>query len=312
MRKKFKSILRRYLRSPLPGLFACGALLMLFVAGVSHIQNISVLTTVISLSAVFVFGYSLRMRKEYPYLHEYRRSEYAAVWNELSCGEKESFKAATGHEDEEGLRITGTQVASRITSRIGVKKTDDVLELGCGVGRIGWAIAPLCHAWTGADISKNMLDHAKTRLGFVPNVRLVQLRGVRLDEIPSESVDVVYCTNVLPHLSETDRWSYLADAYRVLRQEGRLYIDTIALDSAEGWAMLQNNISQRETGRHAPYEPTPSTAEEFVAYFRHAGFGDVRVELEDSILIVKGVKHVKPDALGAVASLPGAIETAVR
>jgi hypothetical protein len=71
---------------------------------------------------------------------------------------------------------------------------------------------------------------------------------------------------------------------------GRLYIDTIAMDSPDGWHMLSNNLKQRRIGIEVPYVPIPSTADELIAYFSNAGFEALRTEQRDSLLIVAAVK----------------------
>jgi len=134
-----------------------------------------------------------------------------------------------------------------------------------------------------------MLSHAHKRLAGLSNVRLTHLDQANLSGVSDMSVDVVYCTNVLPHLDQMERWQYVLEAHRVLRPLGRLYIDTIALDSPEGWHMLSNNLEQRRTGLEVPYAPIPSTADELIAYFRMAGFEALRTEQRDS-LIVAAVK----------------------
>ena len=78
----------------------------------------------------------------------------------------------------------------------------------------------------------------------------------------------------------------MPEAHRVLRPSGRLYIDTIALDSPEGWHMLSNNLEQPKNGLEVPYIPIPSTADELIAYFPNAGLEDIRVEQCDSLLMV--------------------------
>jgi ubiquinone/menaquinone biosynthesis C-methylase UbiE len=136
-----------------------------------------------------------------------------------------------------------------------------------------------------------MLSHARKRLAALSNVRLTHLDHADLSGISDMAVDVVYCTNVLPHLDQMERWQYVLEAHRVLRPSGRLYIDTIALDSSEGWHMLSNNLEQRRNGLDAPYIPIPSTADELIAYFRNAGLEGIRTEQRDSLLMVAGVKN---------------------
>jgi len=132
------------------------------------------------------------------------------------------------------------------------------------------------------------------RVAQTPGVATRELRFSLLSEpklngIPDGSIDVVYYTNVLAHLDELERWQYVAESHRVLSAGGRLYIDTIALDSV-GAAMLSNNLERRRRRVDSPYMPLPSTGEELTAYFKNAGFISVRVEIRDSLMIVTGIK----------------------
>jgi ubiquinone/menaquinone biosynthesis C-methylase UbiE len=213
------------------------------------------------------------------------------VWDALSATPETTAAAATGFSEEHVLKISGSQVAERIAHAVSIKNTDDVLEIGCGVGRVGWAMASLSGSWTGCDISSKMLSHARARLARSPNTRLRHLKASNLSEIESASMDVVYCTNALPHFSQTERWQYVAEAYRVLRPSGRLYIDAVALDSSDGWLMVMNNLEQRKNGVNLPYAPWPSTADELLAYCVKAGFGRPRFEHHASLLAVIGVKE---------------------
>jgi SAM-dependent methyltransferase len=271
--------------------FVC-ALAGLLVALMSVAPRVlTVFAAVCCLGCAFVWGYTLHLTREWPRLHGLRRSQYSAVWDSLSVTSDGAAFAATGYSDEASLQTSGKQVAARIAVAISLKASDDLLEIGCGVGRVGWAVAPECRSWIGCDISKAMLSHAQRRLTGFSNVRLVHLHEPNLGEIPDASVDIVYCTNMLAHLDPMERWQYVMEAHRVLRPSGRLYVDTIALDSPEGWAMLANNLEQRRSGVEAPYIPIPSTTDELIAYGNKAGFTDIRTEQRDSLLIVAAVKR---------------------
>jgi len=288
-----RSFLRRCLRSRIPpAAFVC-ALIALTVGQFRHATPaIMVLTTGACIFSAFVWGYSARVTREWPRLRELRRSDYASVWDALSPNSTAAARAATGLSDEYSLQAAGRQVAARIAGFVSVVPTDNVLEIGSGVGRVGWAMAPLCGNWIGCDRSKRMLKYAERRLATFDNVRFLQLSEPKLDGIPDASIDVVYCTNVFAHLDELERWQYVAESHRVLSTGGRLYIDTIALDSVEGWAMLSNNLAQRRRRVDPPYMPLPSTSEEVAAYFKNAGFNSVRVETQNSLLIVTGMKGI--------------------
>jgi ubiquinone/menaquinone biosynthesis C-methylase UbiE len=58
---------------------------------------------------------------------------------------------------------------------VGIKPTDVVLEIGCGIGRVGRVLAPICREWIGADVSENMINHLRQRLKEFKNVRTVVL-----------------------------------------------------------------------------------------------------------------------------------------
>ena len=239
----------------------------------------------------FAWGYAVRARGDWPRLRQFHRGDYAVVWDALSTTANRAALAATGDPNEEALRATGREVAERIRRFVSIDPNDTLLEIGCGVGRIGWALAPLCREWIGCDISRRMLHHAQQRLVQFDNVRFRQLSQPKLEAIADTSVDLVYCTNMLPHLDEMERWQYVREAHRVLRPGGSLYVDTIALDSEEGWRTLANNHAQRQLGVDPPYTPLPSTVEELTAYFRNAGFEGIRTELQGSLLIATAAKN---------------------
>ena len=285
--------------------FACTLAVFVVAVGFGASKVLTLFALVGCLGCAFIWGYSTHLIRELPRLRELRRSQYSAVWDSLSPTPEIAANAATGISCELSLQSSGKQIADRIAGFISLKPSDDVLEVGCGVGRVGWAIAPRCRSWIGCDISENMLSHARKRLAALSNVRLNHLDHANLSRISDMTVDVVYCTNVLPHLDQMERWQYVLEAHRVLRPSGRLYIDTIALDSPEGWHMLSNNLEQRSNGLEAPYIPIPSTAEELIAYFRNAGLEAIRTEQRDSLLIVAGVKHPSGDTSRSVESGSG-------
>ena len=103
-------------------------------------------------------------------LHDFRRSEYADVRDALNSTPRNAEAAATRVAGESTVRTSGTEVATRVAVATGMKKTDDVLEIGCGVGRVGWAMASLSRSWTGCDISPKTTSHA--RKGGFSNTRL--------------------------------------------------------------------------------------------------------------------------------------------
>ena len=105
------------------------------------------------------------------------RSHYKEVWNSVS-GDVDSAKiSVAGYTDETEFAKAAERTLRKLKETIGVNADDIVLEIGCGVGRVGGVLSPLCRKWIGCDVSENMLSHAKDRLGGLDNVELVELNG---------------------------------------------------------------------------------------------------------------------------------------
>jgi ubiquinone/menaquinone biosynthesis C-methylase UbiE len=181
-----------------------------------------------------------------------------------------------GYSEEEKLDKTAQKTIRVLQETTGVQQNDTILEIGCGVGRVGKPLSKLCEKWIGADISGNMLSHARDRLDGLANVEFVELSEVGLKEIPDESIDLVYCTVVFMHLYEWDRYKYVEEAYRVLKPHGRCLFDNVDLATDVGWEVFQE-------GYKIPTEERPahlsmvSTGEELENYLIRANFNEVQL-----------------------------------
>jgi ubiquinone/menaquinone biosynthesis C-methylase UbiE len=213
------------------------------------------------------------------------RHQYKDVWTELSRTEDDAKVWVQGSTDEATLERTGHHDLKRLQRELNITAADDVLEIGCGVGRLGKVIAPICRSWTGCDVSPNMLKHAARRLAPFPNVRFVELSGYDLRPVPDESLDAVYCSVVFKHLTEWDRYNYIEDARRILRPGGRLYVDNISLTTDYGWNFFQS-ARAFDPFKRPPQIGSTSTPQEFDAYFFRAGYSSWHVEVADAAWLV--------------------------
>jgi len=176
------------------------------------------------------------------------RSAYKKVWD-LQAGDPDlASLSVAGHTDEATLELTGRGFIDTLRSTVGVDRDDVVLEIGCGIARVGRPLSLECLHWFGADISGVMLGHAAARLRDRPNTTLVELATVGLQEFPRDAFDLAYCTIVFMHLFEWDRYRYVEEVFRVLRPGGRCYFDNFSLDSEHGWNVFMD-------GARYPLEP---------------------------------------------------------
>ena len=217
------------------------------------------------------------------------RSEYKKVWSALSTTEDQAKLHVIGVTEEAALQTTGEETLKFLQDSVGIGKEDVVLEIGCGVGRVGKVVAPLCRKWIGCDVASNMLSLAAQRLKDLSNVELVEISGYNLSGIADASVDVVYCTVVFMHLESWDRYNYVLEAFRVLRPSGRIYVDNINLCSDGGWRVFENHRAFSPSNR-PPHMTQNSTPQEIETYLKRAGFDEVRMRTDDDWIRAWGTK----------------------
>src|SRR5689334_21760349 len=121
--------------------------------------------------------------------HSPARSEYKNVWRALSTTEDQAKMDVIGVTDEAALQSTGEETLRFLQNSVGVRKDDVVLEIGCGIGRVGKVVAPLCRKWIGCDVTSNMLSIAAVRLKNIPGVELKEISGYNLSGVADASVD---------------------------------------------------------------------------------------------------------------------------
>ncbi len=123
-------------------------------------------------------------------------------------------------------RITGEAVdVLRGWGLIGPRT--DVLDFGCGAGRMAAALAPLVRTVTGIDVSAGMIGAARRACAGLPNVRLEVTEGRDLAICPDGTLDLVLALDSFPYLvlaggGLAER--HVEEAARVLRPEGTLAI----------------------------------------------------------------------------------------
>lgn len=158
------------------------------------------------------------------------------IWESIGGNLETAFSMMDGSRDEKTLQERGRRVAQKLKKGLSITEKDRVLEIGCGVGRIGAQIAPYCHSWYGVDISNSLIEIAKHRTSHLDNVefRVLNQSG-SLDIFAEDFFDKVYSHIVFCHLDKEDVYLYLKEIARVLKSGGIAYYDTFNLMSESGW-----------------------------------------------------------------------------
>jgi SAM-dependent methyltransferase len=202
------------------------------------------------------------------------RGDFAAAWDAHAISMDDARTAVCGSRDIGEYQRSGEATAGSVIDLAGVRPDDEVLEIGCGTGRVGAVLARKCGRWIGSDVSENMLRHAAGALEALPNVAFQRLNGFDLRSFANDSLDVVYCTGVFMHLDEWDRYRYVVEAFRILRPGGRVYYDNFNLLSEEGWALFLGACDLDPAARPDSISKS-STPDELRTYAERAGFEDI-------------------------------------
>jgi len=201
---------------------------------------------------------------------------YKAFWDDKASTTKGAFIAVDGSANEEVLALTGAYSAQQVSTALALNKNDRVLELGCGVGRIGHLLAPHVAHWEGADISANMIGVARQRLAAHRNVGFTELLRTSLKPLPDASIDKAYSVAVFIHMDKEDFYLYLEELARVVKPGGLVYFDTWNLTSPVGWRRFALEAVQYRAADFSVRKDVArnqfSTPDEVNAFLTHAGF----------------------------------------
>jgi len=117
-----------------------------------------------------------------------------------------------------------------ILDLIDFKKDDKVLEVGTGVGRVAFKIAPYVKEVCGIDIDKEKLKIAKAKLQETCLNNVLMVCG-DIEKIPFENdfFDVVLCPWVLHHVESKD--AALREIHRTLKMGGVFLSIDVAADT---------------------------------------------------------------------------------
>ena len=237
------------------------------------------------------YGLRTRVKNFFNVLGFGDRSNYKKTWDQLAQNYSGAKMFVAGYEDESQFELTANHTVDILEQYVGIKPTDVVLEIGCGVGRVGKVLSKRVTRWIGTDISGNMLTYAAQRLKGLDNIELKELSTVGLKEIPDQTVDFVYCTVVFMHLLEWDRYRYVAESFRVLKSGGRSFFDNVDIISDHGWEVFSAGYAIAAEARPSQLSMT-SSGDELRTYAEKAGFQNIRIHRWDNAWV--GVTGVKP------------------
>jgi predicted TPR repeat methyltransferase len=157
----------------------------------------------------------------------------------------------------------------------------DVLDLGCGTGLVGAAVAPFAHHLVGVDLSLRMLEKARERnlYGRLEHRDLLSLMKVE----PASSYDLIAAADVFIYVGKLA--DVVREAARLLRVGGALVFSVEAIEKTPSdatGAELPRDYRLLASGRYA------HSADYLRQLARDNGFGKVDISPAD-IRLERGV-----------------------
>lgn len=129
-----------------------------------------------------------------------------------------------------------------------IKKEHTVLEIGIGGGKTGSLLLRYCDRLICADISSEMLQATRSRLGS-DRVSYVKLNGLTLDGIAPASADVCFCYDTMVHVEPVDIFNYLTRIPKLLRGDRICVFHHANILSELGWQKFASEWDKNLLGR---------------------------------------------------------------
>lgn len=142
------------------------------------------------------------------------------------------FDARARTWDQDAAKLErAARVAEAIRDHVALRRTDSVLDYGCGTGLLGFALLPHVGHVTMADTSREMLSVVaeKVAAGNTPNVVTAHL-APDATRLPGGPYDLACTLMTLHHVPDTD--AILAQFHAAIRPGGHLCVAD--LDAEDG------------------------------------------------------------------------------
>jgi len=148
------------------------------------------------------------------------------------------------------LEQATAEIVSQLRQWGVITSGSNVLDIGCGIGRLLVALAPLVRRIVGIDVSAEMVKAAQRRCAGYDNVTVTKGDGYGVGAVAADDFDLVIAVDSFPYLRQSGYalvQRFVAESTRALKLGGQLvilnysYSDDDEADSRELQALAAEN-----------------------------------------------------------------------
>jgi ubiquinone/menaquinone biosynthesis C-methylase UbiE len=161
------------------------------------------------------------------------------------------------------------RIIVKLLSHIGMRNNLEVLDLGCGSGRVAKAISEDFKInYTGIDVVQDLLDYAKS---ICPNnYRFILNKDISIP-VPSSSVDFLIAFSVFTHLLHEETVLYFEKIHAALRSNGKFVFSFLEFGIPSHWSVFEQTLNQQRNGVR-PHLNMFMERNQIEAWSKYAGF----------------------------------------
>ena len=168
---------------------------------------------------------------------------------------------------------------SFLVSQIDFNKSDVILDIGCGMGRLAELLIPLCGYYIGADFSDGMIKLAKERLSKTEN-KNYEFITASFNEVSSDpgrfdkKITKLVVTGVSMYINDSDLEECYKNILNLMSDSSLLYIEeTVAIKTR---LTLDDIKSDSLKSNYDAIYRTPEEYNEFYKIFEANGYRKVK------------------------------------
>ena len=153
------------------------------------------------------------------------------------------------HADAMSLLVGGDfekvgQLEFNLLKHFGLNKANDILDVGCGSGRLAFALKDfLSGKYIGFDILQEPLDYARRKCSRDD----WEFNLIEDDNLPRQlsSFDFVTFFSVFTHILDEDIFFYLQESIRLMKPDGKIIFSFLDFECESHWRIFQESLENR-------------------------------------------------------------------